>query len=158
GSQTAGRAVAWAAELAHRFGAELVLLRVMGEADPEAEASLKEQAEKLATGNARARLKVHSDASRGIAEGAEEEGADLLVVGNVGMAGRKEFLLGNVPNRVSHNARCTVIIVNTAMLDGDRRALAATPPLGGTVAEEREVEGDLVGRATEVGKTMAKLG
>jgi len=26
------------------------------------------------------------------------------VVGNVGMAGRKEFLLGNVPNRISHNA------------------------------------------------------
>ena len=37
----------------------------------------------------------------------------MLVVGNVGMSGRKEFLLGNVPNRVSHNARCTVVIVNT---------------------------------------------
>ena len=29
------------------------------------------------------------------------------------MSGRREFLLGNVPNRVSHNARCTVVIVNT---------------------------------------------
>ena len=38
----------------------------------------------------------------------------MLVVGNVGMSGRREFLLGNVPNRVSHNARCTVVIVNTA--------------------------------------------
>ena len=38
----------------------------------------------------------------------------MLVVGNVGMSGRKEFLLGNVPNRVSHNARCTVVIVNSA--------------------------------------------
>ena len=38
----------------------------------------------------------------------------MLVVGNVGMSGRSEFLLGNVPNRVSHNARCTVVIVNTA--------------------------------------------
>ena len=45
---------------------------------------------------------------------AEAENADVLVVGNIGMAGRKEFLLGNVPNRVSHNARCTVVIVNTA--------------------------------------------
>ena len=30
------------------------------------------------------------------------------------MSGRREFLLGNVPNRISHNARCTVVIVNTA--------------------------------------------
>ena len=37
----------------------------------------------------------------------------MLVVGNAGMAGRTEFLLGNVPNRVSHAARCTVVIVNT---------------------------------------------
>jgi nucleotide-binding universal stress UspA family protein len=29
------------------------------------------------------------------------------------MQGRKEFLLGNVPNRVSHNAPCTVVIVDT---------------------------------------------
>ena len=29
------------------------------------------------------------------------------------MSGRKEFLLGNVPNRVSHNAGCTVVIVDT---------------------------------------------
>ncbi|TMJ96537.1 MAG: universal stress protein [Actinobacteria bacterium] len=150
GSQTAGRAVAWAAELAHRFGAELVLLRVMGEADPEAEASLKEQAEKLATGNARARLKVHSDASRGIAEGAEEEGADLLVVGNVGMAGRKEFLLGNVPNRVSHTARCSVVIVNTA--DG-RIPAAEAPP-----EKEPEVEGRLFGRAMYIARVLAKHG
>jgi len=39
---------------------------------------------------------------------------DVLVVGSVGMQGRKEFLLGNVPNRVSHNAPCTVVIVNTS--------------------------------------------
>jgi ubiquinone biosynthesis protein len=49
-----------------------------------------------------------------IVEAAEAEGADVLVVGNIGMSGRKEFLLGNVPNRVSHSARCTVVIVNTA--------------------------------------------
>jgi len=38
---------------------------------------------------------------------------DVVVVGNVGMSGRKEFLLGNVPNRVSHGTRRTVVIVNT---------------------------------------------
>lgn len=34
------------------------------------------------------------------------------------MKGRKEFLLGNVPNRISHSAKCTVVIVNTAVGDG----------------------------------------
>ena len=29
------------------------------------------------------------------------------------MSGRKEFLLRNVPNRVSHNVPCTVVIVQT---------------------------------------------
>jgi nucleotide-binding universal stress UspA family protein len=33
------------------------------------------------------------------------------------MSGRKEFLLRNVPNRISHNAPCTVVIVQT---HGDR--------------------------------------
>ena len=50
---------------------------------------------------------------------AAEEKADVLVVGNVGMSGRREFLLGNVPNRVSHNAPCTVVIVDTSI--GGRR-------------------------------------
>jgi nucleotide-binding universal stress UspA family protein len=35
------------------------------------------------------------------------------VVGSVGMSGRKEFLLDNIPNRVSHLARCTVVVVQT---------------------------------------------
>jgi nucleotide-binding universal stress UspA family protein len=52
---------------------------------------------------------------------AEAERVDVLVVGNLGMSGRREFLLGNIPNRVSHNARCTVVIVNTA--DGGRSKL-----------------------------------
>jgi nucleotide-binding universal stress UspA family protein len=36
------------------------------------------------------------------------------------MSGRKEFLLGNVPNRVSHAVASTVIIVNTADAEADR--------------------------------------
>ncbi|MGH3033659.1 MAG: AarF/UbiB family protein [Gaiellaceae bacterium] len=150
GSQTAGRAVGWAAELARKYAAELVLLRVVAEPDPEAEASVQEEAQALVGTRARAKLKVHPDASLGIVEGAEEEGADLLVVGNVGMAGRREFLLGNVPNRVSHNARCSVVIVNTA--DGRARAAEASPE------DEPAVEGRLLGRATYIGRVLAKHG
>jgi nucleotide-binding universal stress UspA family protein len=44
---------------------------------------------------------------------AEEEGADLIVVGNKGMTGAKRFLLGSVPNKVSHHAPCSVLIIRT---------------------------------------------
>jgi nucleotide-binding universal stress UspA family protein len=52
--------------------------------------------------------------TKAIVEAADDADADVLVVGNVGMSGRKEFLLGNVPNRVSHLTRRTLVIVNTA--------------------------------------------
>jgi len=44
---------------------------------------------------------------------AEEVEADLIVVGNKGMTGARRFLLGSVPNKVSHHADCSVIIVRT---------------------------------------------
>ena len=44
---------------------------------------------------------------------AEEQGADLIVVGNKGMTGAKRFLLGSVPNKVSHHAPCSVMIIRT---------------------------------------------
>jgi nucleotide-binding universal stress UspA family protein len=39
--------------------------------------------------------------------------ADLLVVGNRGMSGLKRFMLGSVPNRISHHAPCSLLIVHT---------------------------------------------
>ena len=44
---------------------------------------------------------------------AEREGVDLIVVGNRGMAGPTRFLLGSVPNKVSHHAPCDLMIVKT---------------------------------------------
>ena len=44
---------------------------------------------------------------------AEETGADLVVVGNKGMTGARRFLLGSVPNKISHHAPCGVYIVRT---------------------------------------------
>jgi len=44
---------------------------------------------------------------------AEQTDADLIVVGNKGMTGAKRFLLGSVPNKVSHHAPCGVWIVRT---------------------------------------------
>jgi ubiquinone biosynthesis protein len=142
-SVTAQRAVAWAAELAQRFNGELVLLNVRPTEEDRAEELLRADAEAFA--NARAVFRVDQDIPGGIVRAAEEENADVLVVGNVGMGGRREFLLGNVPNRVSHTARCTVVIVNTS--DG---AAPEPPP-------EPVVEGRLLGRAAQIARIAARL-
>ncbi len=53
------------------------------------------------------------DAADAILDVAEEQAADLIVVGNKGMTGATRFLLGSVPNKVSHHAPCSVLIVRT---------------------------------------------
>jgi nucleotide-binding universal stress UspA family protein len=53
------------------------------------------------------------DAANAILDVAEEQAADLIVVGNKGMTGAKRFLLGSVPNKVSHHAPCSVLIIRT---------------------------------------------
>jgi nucleotide-binding universal stress UspA family protein len=53
------------------------------------------------------------DAADAILDVAEEQQCDLIVVGNKGMTGAKRFLLGSVPNKVSHHAPCSVLIVRT---------------------------------------------
>jgi ubiquinone biosynthesis protein len=135
GSDRARRAVDWAAEMAERYEADLVLLRVLvaqtapGTQAGAAEATrfgrderdLAAEVERLAGRRGKARVVVDDKPARAICEVADEEGADVLIMGNAGMSGRKEFLLGNVPNWVSHNAPCTVIIVNTS--DRERRGL-----------------------------------
>ena len=143
-SETAAQAVRWAADLAERFGAELVLLQVLTEPQEGAEELLRADAAALA--GARALVRVDSDIAGAVVRTAEEERADVLVVGNAGMGGRKEFLLGNVPNRISHAARCAVVIVNTS--DG------VVPD----AAPEPEAEGRLVGRAAEIARVLARLG
>jgi nucleotide-binding universal stress UspA family protein len=54
------------------------------------------------------------DAADAILDVAEEQGCDLIVVGNQGMRGAKRFLLGSVPNKISHAAPCSVLIVRTS--------------------------------------------
>ena len=151
-SETARRAEAWGADLAERYAAELVLFQVLppaaGDGEAETAQRLAEHAAELAGPRGRAVVRVDADASRAIVDVAATEAADVLVVGNAGMGGRKEFLLGNVPNRISHNARCTVVIVNT--MDG---AAAAAAP-----AAEEDEEGGLLRRAAHIGRVLARYG
>jgi ubiquinone biosynthesis protein len=113
-SPTSERAVAWAADMASRYDAELVVLQVVAERAAAAEDALTRFAETVAGPDARTRVAAGDDPAEVIVRVAREEDVDVVVIGSVGMRGRKEFLLGNVPNRVSHNAPCTVVIVDTS--------------------------------------------
>jgi nucleotide-binding universal stress UspA family protein len=53
------------------------------------------------------------DPADAILDVAEERDAELVVVGHRGATGARRFLLGSVPNRVSHHAPCSVLIIRT---------------------------------------------
>ena len=115
-SETAERAVRFAADMAARYEAELLVLRVLvGGNGTRAEAvrDLEEYVTGLDGERKRASVVSGEDPAEAIVDAARRENADVIVVGSVGMSGRREFLLRNVPNRVSHNAPCTVVIVQT---------------------------------------------
>ena len=164
-SATADRAVRWAAKLAESHGAELLLLQILVPADGDAGTvpdQLREQAaiqlQRFAEDHAgvrgRSMVLVASDPAQAVIDAVASQAVDVVVVGNVGMAGRKEFLLGNVPNRISHSARCTVVIVNTARPDENRhrghREAAATG--------HEHLEGALLARAWHIGRVIVKTG
>ncbi|HYV01417.1 MAG TPA: AarF/UbiB family protein, partial [Actinomycetota bacterium] len=170
-SKTADRAVRFAAALADRYGSELLILQVLlPQSEPATEAGgaeatrvgfaseeLQKFAREVAGPRGTARVVIDTDPSRAILQTIDQADVDAVVVGNVGMAGRREFLLGNIPNRISHNARCTVIIVNTAALGDGKAPLPRWAEPEGT--EPRvQVEGRLLRRATTIGQVMAKEG
>jgi nucleotide-binding universal stress UspA family protein len=80
----------------------------------ELDATLREaQSEAEAAGVTAVVNASQGDPADAILDVAEERSADLIVVGNKGLTGAKRFLLGSVPNRVSHHAPCSVLIVRT---------------------------------------------
>ena len=136
GSETASTAVRQAVDLAKEIGAKIELvsayepvsdqrlreertqvpddLQWMVNPREDVEATLDEAAD-LAK---QAGVDVETFARQGdpadaILDVAEEQGADLIIVGNKGMTGAKRFLLGSVPNKVSHHAPCSVLIIRT---------------------------------------------
>jgi nucleotide-binding universal stress UspA family protein len=136
GSETAGKAVLQATELAKQVGASINLVsayepvanqRLRKEArdvpkdlewmvNPreDVEATLKEAAEQVEEAGVKVETYAREgDAADAILDVAEETHADLIVVGNKGMTGTKRFLLGSVPNKVSHHAPCSVLIIRT---------------------------------------------
>ena len=135
GSETARRAVDRAAELGSGTGARVHVLTAYkplpakvepGRAvnpevsqwriatDAKAEAVLNEACSTLRLRGVEAEPHARSgDAADAILDLAEELDADLIVVGSRGLSGARRFLLGSVPNKVSHHAPCDVLIVHT---------------------------------------------
>jgi nucleotide-binding universal stress UspA family protein len=59
-------------------------------------------------------VETHSregDPAQVIADVANEQDADLIVVGDRGLTGLERFLLGSVSSKLSHHAPCSVMIV-----------------------------------------------
>ena len=136
GSETAGEAVRQATELAKAVGAKVNLVSAfqpvgnqrlreerqqvpddaqwMVNAREDVDATLKEAREKAQEAGVDVEVYARQgDPADAILDVAEERGSDLIVVGNKGMTGAKRFLLGSVPNKVSHHAPCSVLIIRT---------------------------------------------
>ena len=112
GSPTATRAVLRAAAVATACEAGLIVAFV---GDPEAGRPVLDRAMAALAGMVpppQTRLLVGdpADALLGVAKA---EHVDLVVVGNKGMTGAQRFLLGSVPNKVSHQAKCDVLVAHT---------------------------------------------
>ena len=136
GSETASEAVRQATELAKAVGAKINLVSAY---EPVGNQRLREERQQVPDDmqwmvneredvNATLRqngedikeagVNVETFARQGdpadaILDVAEEQNADLIIVGNKGMTGAKRFLLGSVPNKVSHHAPCSVMIIRT---------------------------------------------
>jgi predicted unusual protein kinase regulating ubiquinone biosynthesis (AarF/ABC1/UbiB family)/nucleotide-binding universal stress UspA family protein len=158
-SATADQAAHWAAHLAESYGADLLLLRVLdadgdsaGEALASARGDLQDFARELAGSRGRALVTADGDPVQAILDVIEDEHADVVVLGNAGMSGRKQFLLGNIPNRVSHKASCTVIIVNTATGATDGPAVIAPETPGERMSSR------LLKRSWRIGRVLVGAG
>jgi nitrite reductase/ring-hydroxylating ferredoxin subunit len=77
---------------------------------------------------------VEGDPGDRIVELAGSDAHDLVVVGNKGMSGTLRFLLGAVPDKVSHLAPCDVLVVNTV----GRSLHDLEPGEGAIVVENRK--------------------
>ena len=136
GSETAREAVRQAVGLAARLGARLDVVSayepvpgspLRASATPlpddpqwvvnareEVDATLREAAEEARAAGVQVGTHARQgDPADAILDVAEERSAGLVVVGNKGLTGAERFLLGSVPNKVTHHAPCSVLIIRT---------------------------------------------
>jgi nucleotide-binding universal stress UspA family protein len=125
GSETAERAVDRAGAMARAFGATVHVVSVYSDDRTplvgagrqgdraHAQQSIDRAQKRLADQGVESEAHLsNQEAGRALVEIADEQGAQMIVVGNRGMTGAKR-VLGSVPNHVSHHAHCDVVIVRT---------------------------------------------
>ena len=113
GSETAGRAVARAVEVAESTGARLT---IMTAARPDRGQQIVDAARAAHAGSS-VEIEtsvVDGDPVSALIDTARTGGYDLVVVGNKGMTGVSRFFrLGGVPNKLSHHLPSSLLIVRT---------------------------------------------
>jgi nucleotide-binding universal stress UspA family protein len=114
GSERAASAVKEAAELASAMGSKVHVIRAVAGpgGDPEIDLERAKEVAKDVGVDVETQV-VRDDPSEALISAAEENGADLILIGNKGMTGARRFMLGSVPNDVAHHAPCSVLIVRT---------------------------------------------
>jgi len=155
GSDSASRAVSHAGWLTRRLDAELSIVHAYGERDTETESHnvgssvLRDACAELEDLSPKAHL--HRGAPVGtLVSLAEQDGADLIVVGNRGM-GERHVLVGSVPSRVAPRSPCDLLIAHTTgnRAQGDyARVLIATD--GSPTASRAALTGAAFARAVGV--------
>lgn len=112
GSATADRAARKGYALAKRLGATVTLLFV---GHPKTgEMVLQDTIATISEEGVDSGILIRDgDPARVIVETAAEEGFDLVVVGNRGLAGAKAMILGSVPRDVTEYAACDVLVART---------------------------------------------
>jgi nucleotide-binding universal stress UspA family protein/nitrite reductase/ring-hydroxylating ferredoxin subunit len=111
GSPTATEATRKGTELAKAVGAAVTFVLV---GDPLVGAVVLEEAARAAAGVPEVQTRTEEgDPADRLVAAAGQVGADLVVVGNKGMAGPRRYLLGSVPSRVAHLSPVDVLVAKT---------------------------------------------
>jgi nucleotide-binding universal stress UspA family protein/nitrite reductase/ring-hydroxylating ferredoxin subunit len=117
GSETAARAVERAATVARHVGSRLIVVTAsapVGMTDDVAEEVLAYARDAVRRLGVEAETMVREgDPAAVIAAVASESGADLIVVGNVGMGKARRFRLGGVAEHVATRTPCDVLVAFT---------------------------------------------
>jgi nucleotide-binding universal stress UspA family protein len=159
GSPRAERAVDTAGELAQALGASVHVVCVPGATDGQdgpplvtAQQIVDDASERLRGRGIEVEThlpKDRWDAALVVVAVAEQVDAQMIVVGNKGMTGVRR-LLGSLPNTVSHQARCNVLIVPTQ--SAERIALKGGPIVVGT--DDSSGAAQLVKEAIDLAKAL----
>ncbi len=133
GSETAAIALRKATALAKQCGATLVIVCAHGGpvTDKDAQEILSHARQAVRERGVETQTVMQEgEPAEVVIDVAEVRGADLIVVGNVGMGRARRFRLGGVPDRVAHYAPTDLLIVDTT---GRRRGSGGSDGTYGTM-------------------------